>query len=65
MKNLNKFTKSELINKFKKLQENSNNKSLFSKILGNILLFKTFILKITLIALLIKVFKKYSIIRKI
>jgi hypothetical protein len=61
MKNLNKFTKAELISKFKKLEiKNSNvnnsntNTTLFSKILDFILYFKTLIFKVTLISILIK-----------
>jgi hypothetical protein len=59
MKNLNKFTKAELISKFKKLEiKNSNvnnsNTTLFSKFLDFILYFKTLIFKITLISILIK-----------
>jgi hypothetical protein len=59
MKNLNKFTKAELISKFKKLEiknsnENNSNTTLFSKILDFILYFKTLILKITLISIIIK-----------
>jgi len=72
MKNLNKFTKAELISKFKKLEiKNSNvnnsntNTTLFSKILDFILYFKTLIFKVTLISILIKWFKKYSLFNKI
>jgi hypothetical protein len=59
MKNLNKFTKAELISKFMKLEtKNSNskpnNQSLFSKIIEIISYFKTLIFKITLISILIK-----------
>ena len=63
--NINKLTKSELIQKFRQLQVENNNKGLFSKILTYILLFKSFLLKITLIALFIKVFRKYSFFRKL
>jgi hypothetical protein len=54
MKNLNKFTKAELISKFKKLENknsnvNPNNQSLFSRILDFILYFKGLIFKVTLI----------------
>ena len=68
--NLNKFTKAELINKFKKLEnENSNKtyliKTYLIKFLNYILLFKNFLLKITLITLIIKIFKKYSLIRRL
>jgi len=72
MKNLNKFTKAELISKFKKLEiKNSNvnnsntNTTLFSKILDFILYFKTLIFKVTLISILIKWIKKYSLFNKI
>jgi len=66
--NLNKLTKAELVSKFKKLDlKNSSNKnqSISSKIIENILLLKSIILKITLIALIVKIFKKYSIFRRI
>jgi hypothetical protein len=53
MKNLNKFTKTELINKIKNLNKNNNNQSLFSKILGFIIHFKSFLLKLTLISFII------------
>jgi len=66
--NLNKLTKAELISKFKKLDlKNSSNKnqSFYSKIIENILLIKSILLKITLIALIIKILKKYSIFRRV
>jgi hypothetical protein len=68
MKNLNKFTKAELISKLNglKTSKNSDNKpTLFSEIMKFLLFFKTFLLKITLIAVIIKVFKKYSLFRRI
>nr|AWB36250.1 hypothetical protein [Lactarius sp. (in: basidiomycete fungi)] len=58
--NLNKLTKADLIKKFKQLQDESNNSGLLAKLL----LFKSLLLKITLIALLIKTFRKYSMLRK-
>jgi hypothetical protein len=61
MKNLNRFRKAELINKLKDLQNKTTNKS--SLIVEYILFFKSLILKITLIALLIKIFRKYKIFR--
>jgi hypothetical protein len=65
--NLKKFTKAELISKINglKTKNNDNNSSFSTNLLGSLLLFKTFLLKITLIALVIKVFKKYSIFRKL
>jgi hypothetical protein len=68
--NLNKFTKAELISKFKKLEsKNSNNssniKTYFFKILSFILLFKNFLIKITLISLIIKYFKRFTILRRL
>jgi hypothetical protein len=66
MKNLQKYTKAELISKYNKLQENNNNNnSIFSRLIEYILLFKTFVIKITLIGILIKLFRKYSLLRKI
>jgi hypothetical protein len=65
--NLKKFTKAELISKINglKTKNNDNNSSFSTNLFGSLLLFKTFLLKITLIALVIKVFKKYSIFRKL
>jgi hypothetical protein len=67
MNNLNKFTKAELISKFKKLEtKNSNSKpNNQSKILDFISYFKGLILKFTLISIIIKTFKKYSLFSKI
>jgi len=72
MKNLNKFTKAELINKYTKLENNNSNQSQSQskfqsilKIIDKILLFKSLILKITLITLLIKWIKKYSLVKKL
>jgi hypothetical protein len=59
--NLNKLTKAELMLKLKKIQEKSNNNNLLAKLL----LFNSLINKITLIALLIKTFRKYSMLRKV
>jgi hypothetical protein len=65
--NLKKFTKAELISKINglKTKNNDNNSSFSTNLLGSLLLLKGFLLKITLIALVIKVFKKYSIFRKL
>jgi hypothetical protein len=65
--NLKKFTKAELISKINglKTKNNDNNSSFSTNLFGSLLLFKGFLLKITLIALIIKVFKKYSIFRKL
>ena len=63
--NLNKYTKAELISKFKRLDNKNSNQTLIYKVLGTIIKFKSLILKITLIAFLIKWFKKYSLVRKI
>jgi hypothetical protein len=66
MKNLTKLTKAELISKLKVNNNNKNNNpTFFSKTLEYILLFKGFILKFTLLAIIFKFFKKYSIIRRI
>jgi hypothetical protein len=65
---MNKFTKAELISKFKKLEtknNSNNNKSISSKIVENILLLKSILVKLTLISFFIKIFKKYKIFRKI
>lgn len=65
MKNLNKFTKDELIKQYKKLEEQNNNKTLIIKIINYIIYFKSFNLKITLITLIIKWIRKYSLIQKL
>lgn len=73
MKNLNKFTKAELINKFKNLENLNKIDSIQTqskyqwilKIIDKILYFKSLILKLTLITLLIRYIKKYSLIRKL
>lgn len=70
MKNLNRFRKTELINKMKNLQnksviDNSSNKSFLIRFVEYILLFKSLILKLTLIALIIRWFKNYSLFRKL
>lgn len=72
--NLKKYTKAELISKMNQLKAknnnfnystNSNDNTIFKIILKNIIYFKTLILKVTLIALVIKIFKKYSIFRRL
>lgn len=72
--NLNKYTKAELISKFKKLETKSNfnqnpiiNKinNYFNQLWILILTFKNILLKLTLISLLINIFKKYRIFRRI
>ena len=68
--NLNKYTKAELINKFKKIEsqidsKNNNNLSIFNKIIKWIITIKNILIKLTLISFLIKIFKKYTLFRKI
>nr|YP_009487263.1 hypothetical protein [Russula foetens]AWB36165.1 hypothetical protein [Russula foetens] len=67
--NLNKFTKAELISKFKKLDNknsnNSNKQTFPQNIFNYLVLFKNTLYKLTILTLLIKTFKKYSIIRRI
>jgi hypothetical protein len=67
MQNLNKFTKHELINKIKRIDnQNSNqNQSTLIKIVEYFLQFKSLILKITLIAFIIRWFRKYSLVQKL
>jgi len=68
MKNLNKFTKHELISKLKNLDnQNSNqnsNKSTLIKIVEYLLYFKSLIFKLTLIAFIIRWIRKYSLVSK-
>ena len=65
--NLNKFTKAELISKFKKLdnKNNNNQQTLTQTILNTLTLFKNMLYKFTILTLLIKTFKKYSIFRRL
>jgi len=67
--NLNKYTKAELISKFKRL-ENKNSKNNYNQtfsqwIINNLVLIKNLLFKLTIISLLIKTFRKYSIFRRI
>lgn len=65
MKNLNKYTKAELISKLKnKRLENTNSNSITEGIISKLLLFKSLILKLTLITLVITWIKKYTLLRK-
>jgi hypothetical protein len=72
--NLQKYTKAELISKFKKIESKNENKqisilnqfnSYFSQIWNLILTFKNILVKLTLISFFIQIFKKYRIFRKI
>lgn len=72
--NLNKYSKAELISKFKKLEsKNENNinsiinqtKSYFDQIINLILTLKSILIKLTFITLFIKIIKKYSIFRRL
>jgi hypothetical protein len=75
--NLKKYTKAELINKFRNLEskqlelmnsnttKSSNNTTFIQVIIKAILYFKAIILKLTFLALIIKIFKRFSILRKI
>lgn len=61
--NLKKYTKAELISQIKGLKDNSNNPN--SNLMTILLSLKTLLLKITLIALIIKVIKRFSILRRL
>lgn len=74
--NFNKYTKAELISKFKKLESkndstNINNsflntiKSHFTQIWKLILTFKEILIKLTLISFFVQIFKKYRIFRRL
>lgn len=66
MKNLNKYTKAELISKLKnKRLEIQNSNTITEGIISKILLFKSLILKLTLITFIITWIKKYSLVRKL
>ena len=64
MTNLNKNTKAELITKINWLKIH-NKPTLFSKFLGFILLIKIFILKFTLLAVILRIFKRFSLLRRL
>jgi hypothetical protein len=62
--NLKKYTKAELISQIKGLKSNpETNNNLFSNIMATLFLFKSFLLKITLIAIIVKLFKRFNIFR--
>ena len=70
--NLNKYTKAELISKFKKLElkkgptiNQVNIKSYFKQLWELLLTFKTLVLKLTLISLILNLYKRYSIFSKL
>nr|YP_009487319.1 hypothetical protein [Russula virescens]AWB36221.1 hypothetical protein [Russula virescens] len=69
MQNLNKYTKADLISRIKKLDNQTSNlnntNSFLHKIVDSILTFKSLILKVTLIAFVIKWIKKYSFVQKL
>lgn len=67
MKNLKNYTKAELISKLNSVKQNNNNNkdSIFTIFMTFLLTIKSFLIKITLIALIIKIFRKYNIFRKI
>jgi hypothetical protein len=71
MKNLQKYTKAELISKLKTKQIDNQKsfsegiKIYFSQILNLIVTFKDLILKLTLISLIIGTFKKFRLFRRI
>lgn len=68
MQNLQKYTKAELISKLKNKNNsgnNNNNQSGLHSVVDNLLLFKSLILKITLIAFIIRWIKKYSLVQKL
>jgi len=64
MKKLQQHTKAELISKLNELKSNNNGNNT-TNFMTFLLVFKSFILKITLIAIIVKIFKKYSIIRRL
>ena len=63
--NLKKYTKAELISKINNIKQNNNKEGIFNNFMTLIMLVKSFLLKITLITLIIKIFRRYSIFRKI
>jgi hypothetical protein len=67
MKILKNYTKAELISRLNSIKQNNNNNkdTNFTNFITLLLGIKSLLLKITLIALIIKIFKRYSIFRKI
>lgn len=65
MKNLNKFSKAELITKLKNNLDQNQKQSKINKFIDLIFTFKSIILKITLITFIIRWIKKYSLIAKL
>jgi 5'-deoxynucleotidase YfbR-like HD superfamily hydrolase len=65
MPNLNKYTKAELISKFKKLENKTSKQSYLKRSIEYIILFKGLILKVTLITFLIKWIKNSSLVEKL
>jgi hypothetical protein len=69
--NLNKYTKAELISRFKKLEskietnQNSLIKNYFNQIWELALTFKSLLLKLTFISFITKIFLKYKLFRKL
>lgn len=67
--NLNKYTKAELISKFKRLEtktnQNSQIKNYIEQIWELILTFKSLLLKLTFISFITKIFLKYKLFRKL
>jgi hypothetical protein len=69
MKDLNKYTKAELISRISKykidrLEKRANNQTIFNRLTEVILALKGIIIKLTVVSLLVKVFKKYKIFRR-
>jgi hypothetical protein len=74
MKNLQKYNKSELINKLKDLNsKNTNSQKSFSGSINNyfyeiinlFITFKNLLLKLTLVSLIIGIFRKFKIFRRL
>ena len=65
MNNLNKFTKAELINKFKRLDDKNSSHTNKIGLVELVLQLKSWLVKLTIITLIIKYFKKYTFISKI
>lgn len=66
---INKYTKAELISKFKELESKTNQKDLikiyFNQIWELAITFKSLLLKITFISFITKIFLKYKLFRKL
>jgi hypothetical protein len=66
--NLNKLTRDQLIELIKKIESQNSRKtkeSLFQRFIKFLIIYRDFVLKLTIVALTVKIFRKYSILKRI